>query len=76
MQNPIQKFKQNSIVFNKPGILPENLKTTLQLQLHYSLIFFAETSRKFPTYKCLQKGVWNFFLFGLDLELFAKIKKT
>ena len=27
MQNPIQKFRQNSIVFEKPGILSENLKT-------------------------------------------------
>ena len=29
----------------------------------------------FPTYQCLQKGVQGFFLFYLDLELFAKIKK-
>ena len=28
----------------------------------------------FPTYQCLQKGVWEFFFFCLDLELFAKIK--
>ena len=27
MQNPIQKSRQSSIVFEKPGILPENLKT-------------------------------------------------
>ena len=27
MQNPIQKFRQNSIVFEKPGILSENLKS-------------------------------------------------
>ena len=27
MQNTIQKFRQSSIVFEKPGILPENLKT-------------------------------------------------
>ena len=27
MQNPTQKFRQCSIVFEKPGILPENLKT-------------------------------------------------
>ena len=26
MQNPIQKFRQNSIVFEKPGILSEDLK--------------------------------------------------
>ena len=29
----------------------------------------------FSTYQCLEKGVWVFFLFCLDLELFAKIKK-
>ena len=27
MQNPIQKFRQSSIVFEKPGILSEKLKT-------------------------------------------------
>ena len=27
MQNPMQKFRQSSIVFKKPGILFENLKT-------------------------------------------------
>ena len=26
MQNPIKKFRQSSIVFEKPGILSENLK--------------------------------------------------
>ena len=27
MQNPIQEFRQSSIVFEKPGILSENLRT-------------------------------------------------
>ena len=27
MQNTIKKFRQGSIAFEKPGILPENLKT-------------------------------------------------
>ena len=27
MQNTIQKFRQSSIVFKKPGILSENLET-------------------------------------------------
>ena len=27
MENTVQKFRQSSIVFEKPGILPENLKT-------------------------------------------------
>ena len=46
MQNPIQKFRQNSIVFKKPGITN------------------------------VYKKVSGSFLFFLDLELFAKIKKT
>ena len=29
MQSPIQKFRQTSIVFDKPGILCENLKRGL-----------------------------------------------
>ena len=35
MQNTIQKFRQSSIVFEKPGILSENLETL--------------TSSKYPT---------------------------
>ena len=35
MQNPTQKFRQSSIFFGKPGVLPENLKTL--------------TSSKYPT---------------------------
>ena len=74
MQNPIQKFRQSSIVFEKPGILPENLKTS--------------TSSNYPTVQYIllklctcflltnyYKRVCEIFLFCLDLELFAKIKK-
>ena len=66
MQNVIQKFRQSSIVFEKPGILSEKLKTL--------------TSSNYPTVqyfllKLLKKYVWDFFFFYLDLELFAKIKK-
>ena len=28
----------------------------------FSIIFFAETSDTFPTYQCLQKAVWDFFI--------------
>ena len=58
MQNPIQNFRQSSVVFEKPGILSENLKTFDELQLPYSSIFFAETSHTFSTYQCPQKSVW------------------
>ena len=75
MQKSIQKFRQRSIVFVKPGILSENLETD-EHQLPYSSIFFAETLHSFPTYQCPQKGVRDFFNFVyLDLELFAEIKK-
>ena len=60
------------IVFEKPDVLSENFD---ELKLPYSSIFFAETFRTFSTYQYLQKSMWDFFLFQLDLELFAKIKK-
>ena len=60
MQNPIRKFRQSSIVFEKPGILSEKFD---ELKLPNSSIFFAETLHTFPTYQCLQKGVSNFFYF-------------
>ena len=58
MQNPIQKFRESSIVFEKPGILSENLKT-----LTTSNYPTVQTSHTFPTYQCLQKRVWDFFYF-------------
>ena len=75
MRNTIQKFRQSSIVFEKPGILSDNLKTLMSFNYPTIQMFFDETSLTFSTYQCLQKGVWDFFLFYLDLELFAKIKK-
>ena len=69
MQNPIQNFRQSSVIFEKPGILSENLKTFDELQLPYSSIFFAETSHTFLLINVHKR------VCGL-LELFAKIKKT
>ena len=68
MQNPIQKFRQSSIVFEKPGILSENIKTltssnnpTVQKSSIYPRVcFFAGILHTFPTYQCLQKGVRDF----------------
>ena len=75
MQNPIQKFRQSSIVFEKPGNLSEKLKTLASFNYRGVQYFFAETLHTFPTYQCLQKGIWD-FLICLDLELFARVKKT
>ena len=59
MQNTIKKLRQSSIVFEKPGILPENLT----IQLSYNSTFFAEVSHAFSAYQCLQKYVCDFFNF-------------
>ena len=61
MQNTIQKFRQRSIVFEKPGILSENLGTLTSSNYPTIQYFFAETSHTFSTYQCLHKGVWDFF---------------
>ena len=50
MQNPIQKFRQSSIVFEKPGILSENVKTLKSFNSPTVQFFFAETSHMLPTY--------------------------
>ena len=76
MQNAIQKFRQSSIVFEKPGIMSENLKTLTSsnyLTVQHFLLNFAHVSYL----PMSTKGCAGFFLFcfSLDLELFAKIKK-
>ena len=74
MQNPTQKFRQSSIVFEKPGILSENLKTLTSSNYPTVNIFcwnFAHVS-----YLPMSTKEWErFLLFCLDLELFAKIRK-
>ena len=74
MQNTIQKFRESSTVFEKPGILPENLKT-LTSSNYPTVQYFLLKLCTFSTYQYLQKSVWDFFVLFIDLELFAKIKK-
>ena len=62
MQNSIQKFRQSSIVFEKPGIVSENLETLTSSNHPTVQYFFAETLHAFCTYQCLQKGVWDLFI--------------
>ena len=54
MQSTIQKFRQSSIVFEKPGILSENPKTLTSSNYPTIQYFFAETWHTFSTYHCLQ----------------------
>ena len=75
MQNPTQKFRQSSIVFEKPGILSENLKTLTRFNYPKVQHFFLYLRTPFLL-TSVYKRVCGIFLFCLDLELFAKIKKT
>ena len=76
MQNTIQKFRQSSIVFEKPGILSENLKTFDELPLPYSSIFFAETLHAFSTYQFLQKCFWDFFISFRSCVICKDLKRS
>ena len=47
MQNAVQKFKQSSIVFEKPGILSENLKTLTSSNYPASQYFLLKLHTRF-----------------------------
>ena len=47
MQNPIQKIRQSSIVFRKPGILTENLKTFMNSNYPTVQYFLLKIRRRF-----------------------------
>ena len=74
MRNPIQKFRQGSIVFEKPGFLSEKLKTLTSSNYHRVQYFLLKLATRFLLTN-LYKSVFGIFLFCLDLALFAKIKK-
>ena len=75
MQNPIKKSRQSSIVFMKPGILSESLKTLTSSSHPTVQYFLLKLCTRFLLTN-VYKRVFGIFLFCLDLELFAKIKKT
>ena len=71
----MQKLRQSSIVFEKPGILLENLKTLTSSNYATVQYFLLKLRTRFLiTNVC--KSVCGIFLFCLGLELFAKPKKT
>ena len=75
MQNPIQKFRQSSLVFEKPGILSEKLKTLTSSKYDRAQYILLKLRTDFLLTN-VYKRVFGFFLFCLDLELFEKIKRT
>ena len=72
MQNPVQKLRQSSIVFKKPGTLFEKWKlwrapTTVDFN-NFCWNFAHVPYLTISTKRCV-----GLFLFCLELELFAKI---
>ena len=74
MQNNIQKFRQSSIVFEKSGILSVNVKS-LRSPNYLTVQYFLLKLRTSFLLTNVYKRVCGIFLFYLDLESFAKIKK-
>ena len=71
MQNTTQKFRQSSGVFEKPGILSENLKTLTSSNYPAVQYFLLKLHTRFLLTN-VYKRVCGILL---DLELFAKIRK-
>ena len=69
----MQKFRQSSIVFEKPGILFENLKTLTSSNYPTVQYFLLKLRTRFLLTNFYKRVCVRFFLFYLDLELFAKI---
>ena len=62
MQNPIQKFRQSSIVFEKPGILSEKLKTLTNSNYNRDFNSFYWSFAHVPYLPMFTKGLWDFFI--------------
>ena len=69
MQNPIPKFRQSSIISEKPGYLSEKLKTLISSKFIIFCWNFAHVSYLTMSTKVCS----DFFSFGLDLELLIKM---
>ena len=74
MQNTRQTLRQSSIAFKKPGILSENLKILTSSNYPTVQYFLQKLRRRFLLTN-IYKSVFGIFLFNLDLDLSAKIKK-
>ena len=74
MKNPIRKFKQGSIVFEKPGILSKSLKI-LTSSNYPAVQYFLQKLRTRFLLTNVYKWLCGIFLLCLDLELFAKTIK-
>ena len=75
MRNSLYKFRQSSIVFEKPGLLSEKLKILMSSNSHRVHYFWLKLRTRFLLTTIYKKVVGS-FLFCLDLDFFVKIKKS
>ena len=68
MQNPIQKFRQSSIVFEKPGILSENLTRLNYPRVQYFLLKLRTRILLTNVYK----RVWGIFFVSFKSWIICK----
>ena len=71
MQSPVLKFRQISIISEKPGYLSEKLKILTNSNYH-RVLFFAEICTRFLFNNVYKTGS-GFFLSYLDLELLINL---
>ena len=64
MQNSMQKFRQSSTVFEKPGILFENLKTWTSSNYPTVQYFLLKLSTRFLLTNVYKKVCVGFFKFS------------
>ena len=72
----MQKSRQSSIVFEKPGILSEHFKTLTCSNYATVQYFLLKCRTRFVLTNVYKRVCGIFFLLCLDLALLAKIKKT
>ena len=75
MQNTIQKFRRSSIVFEKPGILSENLKSLTSSNYPTVQHFLVKLRTRFLL-TIVYKRVCGIIFFIEILSYFQKLKKT
>ena len=73
MQNPIQKFRQSS-VFEKPGLLSENLKTLTNSNYPTGQYFLLKL-RKLFLLTNVYKRMWGIFLILFRSSVICKNQK-
>ena len=75
MQNPIQKFRQSSIVFEKPGILSENLKTLTSSNYPTVQYFLLKLRAQFLHANVYKRVCGIFLIFFQILSYLQKLKR-